>query len=183
MIFILEMKGVDSWMSIVCVYQLLWNFASDFGNEVSIKYVSFCKIHFLKDFALRNKTLVKLLRGENYIMSCVFLERTLHSNPKTCFKMVNEEESALLVFMIDESQPVIASLGRIYSQENTIPFLPLCCHLSPQILRNSNMKKCFSKFKLFFKISSLRSIIPPIERLQFYLKPRQQQWTQSHVLL
>ena len=58
--------------------------------------------------------MVKLLRGENYITSCIFLERTLHSNPKTCFKMVNEEESALLVFMIDESQPVIASLGRIY---------------------------------------------------------------------
>lgn len=108
--------------------------------------------------------MVKLLRGENYITSCIFLERTLHSNPKTCFKMVNEEESALLVFMIDESQPVIASLGRIYSQENTIPSLPLCCHLSTQILRNSNMKKCFSKFKLFFRI------IPPIERLQFYLK-------------
>ena len=36
---------------------------SDFGNEVSIKYVLFCKIYFLKDFALRNKTLVKLLGG------------------------------------------------------------------------------------------------------------------------
>lgn len=102
---------------------------SDFGNEVSIKYLSFCKTYFLKDFALRNKTLVKLLRGKNYIMSYIFLERMLHSNPKTCFKMVNEE-SALLVFMIDESQPVIASLGRTYSQESTIPSLPLHCHLS-----------------------------------------------------
>lgn len=29
---------------------------SDFGNEVSIKYVSFCKTYFLKDFALRNNS-------------------------------------------------------------------------------------------------------------------------------
>ena len=97
---------------------------SDFGNEVSIKYVLFCQIYFLKDLALRNKTLVKLLRGKNYIVRCIFLERRLHSNPKTCFKMVNEEESALLVFMIDESQPVIASLGRTYSKR--VQFL--LCH-------------------------------------------------------
>ena len=63
-------------------------------------------------------------------MSYIFLERTLYSNSKTCFKIANEEESALLVFMIDESQPVIASLGRTYSQESTIPSLPLHCHLS-----------------------------------------------------